>query len=253
MITLIAMGSFFAFWRIKALQMLDKAHKDNLEKNKQLEELNAIATQAAHDIRSPVMALESVTSSIENMEAARLRIIIHATRRINEIADNLISEYRKKFSTQITYSTLEKNSETLNSILSNTREEKILTVNQKLNIQIQGSSHYQLRDQAFAAELKRILSNLINNAIEAINTNGKIDIILTEFNHQILIEIRDDGKGIPKEAQSQIFERGTTNKVYGAGLGLFHAKEVIEKYGGKIQLVSNVGQGTAISLIFPKI
>ena len=94
-----------------------------------------------------------------------------------------------------------------------------------------------------ATALANILDNCIRNAIKAMeNTAGrKLSIKFINADPRIIIEITDNGRGIPRAEQEKIFENGysTGNST---GYGLFYAKETLKKYGGRIYIKSNVPQ-----------
>ncbi len=84
--------------------------------------------------------------------------------------------------------------------------------------------------------LENVFSNIIENAIVHSGCNN-INIKLDERNDEMVIEIKDDGRGIPKEIRDKIFEWGIKGKESkGSGLGLHLVKRIIESYGGKITL-----------------
>lgn len=82
----------------------------------------------------------------------------------------------------------------------------------------------------------RVFNNLIKNAIQAIphGRQGKIEILLTEAEKHWLIEVRDNGSGIPEEQQSKLFVPYFTTKSTGTGLGLAMVKQIVEMHGGRI-------------------
>jgi PAS domain S-box-containing protein len=92
---------------------------------------------------------------------------------------------------------------------------------------------------AFRGELHQLVSNLIDNAIEATPTGGKIEISVTTREGDVLFSIADDGPGIEVDKLDQIFEPFYTTKELGTGLGLWVAREIAEKHGGRIQVESS--------------
>ena len=99
-----------------------------------------------------------------------------------------------------------------------------------------------------------VIENLIRNAIDAIEGKGAIDVSLSESSSQVIIEVRDTGKGIAPGKAKAIFRPGYTTKSRGWGLGLSLAKRIIEEYhNGKISVVKSApGKGTTFRISLPK-
>ena len=99
--------------------------------------------------------------------------------------------------------------------------------------------------------MRHVLINLVNNAAEALESNGKIAVrgTLSPGRDGLIIAVEDDGPGIPEESQSQIFEPFYTTKFTGTGLGLAVVCSLVKRHGGRIELKSEVGQGTTFFVI----
>lgn len=98
-------------------------------------------------------------------------------------------------------------------------------------------------------------TNIINNAIEAMNCQGKITITIEKGRRHIKIHFSDTGKGMNKEQINNMFEPfySTKHKTgQNFGLGMFHAKKIINAHRGKIKVVSQPTKGTTISIILAK-
>ena len=105
-------------------------------------------------------------------------------------------------------------------------------------------------------KLKRVLDNLIGNAIKYNRENGSILLSQQEDGRGVLIAIRDTGNGIQKEDLSRVFDgfyRGDSarSNIKGNGLGLAIAKQIIESHRGKIWIKSEKGEGTEVFLYLP--
>lgn len=102
--------------------------------------------------------------------------------------------------------------------------------------------------------IKEVIHNLISNALEAMDHQGEITISLSEIKTEVVLTIRDTGKGIPKDVMAKIFDPffSTKNQKNNYGLGLFYCKNVMLKHGGSIQVESPSGKGTRFTLHFPK-
>ena len=94
--------------------------------------------------------------------------------------------------------------------------------------------------------LNQVFTNMLVNACQAIKENGKITITTDYQEHKLIVKIKDNGKGIPKENLNKIFTAGYTTKGVGVGtgLGLAISQKIIDKHNGKIAVNSDVGQGT---------
>ncbi|MCB0419187.1 MAG: ATP-binding protein, partial [Bdellovibrionales bacterium] len=103
--------------------------------------------------------------------------------------------------------------------------------------------------------LLRVLSNLIDNAVEALDRSGNIEVSgRVASGTESIISIRDSGKGIPEGLLPHLMQKGATfGKKHGSGLGLFHARETLEKNGGSIEITSELGKGTVVSIAFPAV
>jgi signal transduction histidine kinase len=96
-----------------------------------------------------------------------------------------------------------------------------------------------------------VIENLCKNAIDAMNGSGRIDITVQKKKDEVIIDVKDTGKGIDKQKFKVIFTPGFTTKKRGWGLGLSLAKRIIEEYhGGKIFVKqSELNVGTIFRLI----
>ena len=100
-------------------------------------------------------------------------------------------------------------------------------------------------------ELRRILSNLLNNAYEALHNDGKISILLSFSNNFIFISITDNGQGIPLDKMDVVLQ-GYSLKHAGKGIGLYSAKKYVESFsGGQLILNSEQYKGTEVTLKLP--
>jgi len=99
--------------------------------------------------------------------------------------------------------------------------------------------------------IRRILANLITNAIQAMPNGGKITIAVTYQNNSVKIVIKDTGQGMTKEIQEKLFTPLFTTKAKGQGFGLAVVKKFIEELGGTISFESKYNEGTKFTIIFP--
>ena len=99
--------------------------------------------------------------------------------------------------------------------------------------------------------LKRILINLVTNAVQAMPDGGTISVVACRFFDGVNITVQDTGKGIPEEIRSKIFAPLFTTKSKGQGFGLAVVKRMTEALGGNVTFESETGKGTAFIVHLP--
>jgi signal transduction histidine kinase len=103
-------------------------------------------------------------------------------------------------------------------------------------------------------QINQVLMNILINACHAIENEGRIAIVTRVLpGEQVSIEISDSGKGIAEENKKRIFEPFFTTKPenIGTGLGLPISRDIIKKHHGEIEIVSQPGMGTHVTVILP--
>ncbi|MGI0063080.1 MAG: sensor histidine kinase [Nitrosotalea sp.] len=103
-----------------------------------------------------------------------------------------------------------------------------------------------------AHKLEIVFSNLIMNAIQAMNGIGNIYVRIKNEKKTTKIEIEDTGPGIPQDLLPKIFEPLFTTRQIGTGLGLISCKSIIEKHGGTITVQTQMNKGTTFIIELPK-
>ena len=217
----------------------------NLQKEKTYYEIRKnIAEQVAHDIRSPLAAINTAVSNVISISENKRIMIRNAAKRINDIANNLLQSKNTlediNFSPELIFVVLD-------NIVSEKRYEYHNTqVNFKLTYTDYG---YNCFAKINLDSFKRVLSNLINNSIEAIDFDGSVIISLNCNPTHVEITIEDTGCGIPADILPKVTEQGFSfNKKNGAGFGLSYARQYIEQISGKMFIQSDINLGTKISI-----
>jgi signal transduction histidine kinase len=102
-------------------------------------------------------------------------------------------------------------------------------------------------------ELETVLASLLDNAVESIiDTVGKIKVIASTTNEALVLVVSDTGRGMSQEVLEKIgTENYTVGKPKGNGIGVFHAKQLVEAIGGSVLFSSKVGNGTEVTLTIP--
>jgi signal transduction histidine kinase len=101
-------------------------------------------------------------------------------------------------------------------------------------------------------KIRRVLENLIRNAVEAMNAVGRLSILTLDLGDTFQIKVSDTGVGIPSDKIQFLFKPFYTTKEKGLGLGLSYSQKAIEAHSGKIDVESKLGEGTTFILTIPK-
>lgn len=210
--------------------------------------LAKIASQVAHDVRSPLTALNLIINSLKDVDEEKRVVLREATNRINDIANNLLSKPNKD--------DLETTSELLPALVDSIISEKRIEYRSRGDIKLELSleNSYGIYSNVSAGQFKRILSNLINNSVEAIReTGGRISVRFEQDLNFAKLIIEDNGKGIPESVLSELGKAGKTyGKTKGNGLGLAHAKEMLAMWNGQLEIASQLNKGTRVTIYLQK-
>lgn len=110
---------------------------------------------------------------------------------------------------------------------------------------------------ADSGQIKKVIANLMDNAIKFTGDGGRIDVLAKESGENIEISVSDNGKGISKDDMKRIFDKEYLmerygEKGFGVALGLPLVKSIIEAHGGVVFASSTVGEGSKFSFVIPK-
>lgn len=222
------------------------------------EKFAQLARKVAHDINSPLASLKMMIPMCTGLPEAQRTLLNRATEAILDIANNLLSNYHKQ---KTDTSEIEPRQHLLVSdlLIQLLSEKKMQYRNHPVTLEtvIASDAHFAFIGMQ-STEFRRSMSNLINNAVDALEDNlhhGKVTIQLTVDTNAVMVEVQDNGKGmtaatIEKMESRQIFTEGKKN---GHGLGLQQVWDTLEYNQGLMEVQSVLGKGTSIRLTFPRI
>ncbi len=222
----------------KNLEKLVEERTRQLQDKERLATIGQIAGMVGHDIRNPLQAIvnelyfakQAMTQVPENKNKQdtleSISIIQEQVDYISKIVTDL-QDYAKTLKPEIKEVDLPELIASSFSIIK-VPENIVLTVNIE--------DHLKIRtDPTF---IRRTLTNLVNNAIQAMPKGGKLTITASQKENQTTITVEDTGKGIPEEIKPKLFTPLFTTKSKGQGFGLAVTKRLIEALGGTISFES---------------
>ncbi len=236
----------------KHLEGLVEERTKALKDSERLATIGATAGMVGHDIRNP---LQAITGDVYLAQT--------------DLA--LMPESEEKNTVKESLEEIEKNVSYINKIVADLQdfakpispkleeidlEQTIHTVLARLDIPGNVTVKHSVRkdfpklntDPAF---MQRILTNLANNAIQAMPKGGKLAITAATKNGKVIITVEDNGEGIPENVRSKLFTPLVTTKSKGQGFGLSVVKRLTEGQGGTVTFESEVGKGTKFTIELP--
>ena len=225
------------------------------EESKRKEKLSAmgeLASGVAHEIRNPINAIGMIAQrldkefKVEN-EKEEYHSITNLLRsevtRINKIITQFLG-YAKPLSLQLKKISSKDFFDDIYRLFSD-------------QAKLKGVELIKLSDQSFEMMIdpeliKQSLMNLIQNAIEGVEKKGKVEINYFKRESNLIIEVTDNGKGIPENDRNKIFDLYYTSKPEGTGLGLSIVQKIIAEHNGTIEVFSEVNKYTKFKITIPQ-
>jgi len=213
--------------------------------------LGRVAAQVAHEVRNPLTGLLLFASHLRNKLADKagveeVRLADRIIETINHLANtvNQIMSFARPLS-------LDLREVDLNDVVADVLQllDHQLTaggVEKRLCLQDGG-----LRARLDESSLRSALTNLILNAVQAMQGGGLLTVTTRRGADSLVVEIADTGVGMTEEQLRNVFEAFYTTKAQGLGLGMPYAKKVVEEHGGRVSVQSREGEGTTVRVYLP--
>jgi signal transduction histidine kinase len=220
------------------------------EQNAHLRELNLAAAGLAHETRNPLniirgqaqMLSRSPGASAEIQEMSR--VIVGETDKVTAQLTEFINYARPREVRRTRVSPATIANEVIRT-LGYDLEEK------KLRVEVAGE---MLAVEADEQLLRQVIFNLLMNAIQAAGENGRIQFVLQRADkNEAVLEVRDDGPGVPPESRREIFKPYFTTNQKGTGLGLAVVQQIVHAHGWEIQCLPNEPRGAVLRIAHLKI
>ncbi|MBT7272183.1 MAG: PAS domain S-box protein, partial [Nitrospina sp.] len=227
-----------------------KNSQDQLIHSEKLSTLGAFAGTVAHEFNNPLFGLVNLVDQLgdELNEEDRKKYSKIAQKECWRMADmvkNLQSFYKPSDETYSENNMILLLEEVL-LIIAKTCGNKGIKIVRKY-------SDEKLLFEGIEDQIKQVLLNVLQNAIDSISSEGEITLSLAQTSKEVIAEIVDTGHGVDKEKQKFIFDPFYTTKgKQGTGLGLSVSYGIIKSHGGKIAFESALNMGSSVTLVLPK-
>lgn len=199
-----------------------------------------LAQKVAHDIRSPLEALRTVTGRLEMKDSSTKILLSSSIARITNIANDLLKERPSKKMELVNLRIL------LEQICFDKSSEKSTPLNLVTEIPYRDTFVNINETQVY-----RSISNLLNNAIESQNKGHEIiDLTLEVTDKKLILVLKDYGPGMSEDLLNKALAGKFTTKANGNGIGVSSSKEYLLKNNASFDIISKEGSGTTITISF---
>lgn len=228
-----------------------KKMEEQRKRDEKLLAMGELASGVAHEIRNPINSIGMIAQRLNKEFTPRegteeyttiINLLKGEVNRINKIITQFL-QYAKPIELQKSSIVLGKFFEDIHHLFTDQAKQK------RIDFKINGKENLTA---TFDPELiKQTMMNIIQNAFDAVNKDGKVEINYLKGNTNIVISVADNGSGIPEENRNKIFDLYFTSKKDGNGLGLSISQKIISQHKGTIEFTSS-NRGTTIKINLPE-
>ena len=242
-----ALGWVILFRDLTEIQHLKK----EIARSQRLASIGRLAAGVAHEIRNPLSSIKGFATYFKERyrdtprDQQTAEIMIQEVERLDRVIGQLL-EFARPMSIQKRATQLEGLIRHSMKMVEGDARQKGITLNVKSDPRINTV-------QIDPDRIKQVLLNLYLNALEAMEGGGDLSVafLRVDKNQSIQITVSDTGPGIKPEDLPHLFDPYFTTKTSGTGLGLAIVHKIIESHKGEIQVKSQRGEGTTITLVIP--
>lgn len=220
----------------------------------QLEEMKTnFLSLFSHDLKTPLAKIIGISDTLgTKIKDPEIRLELEKINQASKDLEKYIKRILKMSQVQSKNIALNKSPEDLNNLIEKSIEQNRFAANEK-NITVEQELAPLFMVDMDGALVQEVIINFIENAVRYSPENSRIIVKSEEINNYLKMTVKDEGKGIPKEAQDNIWEkyyRFDSDKS-GYGLGLFLSRYVIHLHGGQVFLNSKENIGSEFGFLLP--
>ncbi len=240
---------FLAFSILYLFRIIDKLESLNetikiLEKDKTIKDA---LFKLTHEIKNPLAVCKGYLDMIDINKQEKAEKYISIMKQEVDRSLNIISDFVEYNKIKIKKEQID-----LNCLLDDVYDSfKILVNNKKVKLEYKDRDDEEIYFEGDYERLKQVLINLLKNALEATEENGRIEIYSNIYKKHLEIIIKDNGIGMSKETLEKIKEMFYTTKQNGTGLGVALSNEIIKSHNGELIFESEANKGTTVTIRLP--
>ncbi|WP_282942006.1 PAS domain S-box protein [Paenibacillus sp. RC67] len=224
-----------------------KKTEELLRKSDRLAVVGQLAAGLAHEIRNPLTSLKGFLQLMYEKGPNQQRYYDIMCSELNRI-NFIVSEFLIIAKPQVIEFNLKSLKQIIQTVIQLIEPEATMN-NVQISVQMSKKDPIMICCSEF--QIKQVFINLLKNAIEAMPNGGEIQLDVHQDQQEVHIRIVDNGHGIPQERLAFLGEPFYTTKEKGTGLGLMMCYKIIETHQGKIQIESELNEGTEVNMTLP--
>jgi signal transduction histidine kinase len=258
---LVVHGTFITLYFLSTfaviIMVLERARSESERLHERLRQAERLATAGelaagmAHEIRNPLAAIVNATALLTDQtgltpaeRAATLGAVRTEARRLNRILSDFLRFARPQEARRARGDI----GEVVQHVGALVRDDRTRAARVDVRVAVDPAVPPFAFDRD---QVTQVLWNVALNGVEAMDGRGRLSLEVARRNGDVALAVSDTGPGIPDECLGRVFEPFYSGKPNGSGLGLTIAERIVAAHGGRIEIASEPGRGTRVTMLFP--
>ncbi len=242
------LGELAATFNEMAVELAEKkVLEEQMAVSEKLVALGRITAGVAHEVNNPLAGLLNCIDTLKkhpddkDLMERYLPLLDNGLNRIKDIVESLLVELRVEDMREVSDG----------SCLEDLREIVEAEINGR-DVNLIWENHLDGQIRIYSRQVQQVVLNLLKNAVQVLPDGGTVTFRSFHDGDCVVLEVVDDGPGIPPENRSHLFDPFFTTKPNGTGLGLWVVYRLVESMRGVIEVESEMGHGTRIQVTLPE-
>ncbi len=235
-------SNFALRWQQQALETMESRHADLIH----------LSGTLAHELKNPLTAIMGLStlmldrSEAQSRDERRLKVLVGEVERMEVILERMLDFSRPTHPSKIQAFRINNTLQDILQLFEGVTRARRITLTSDID---PDATHTVTGDER---KIKQVVINVLQNALEAVSSDGAIHLSVQLQQDTVTVHINDDGPGLDPELEDSVFSPGITNKSTGSGLGLTIARAIVEGHDGALSVRNREAtRGCSVALTLP--